>query len=268
MTEQKKTDFIVTQIKTFTHNNVTSLIVDGSVVCKTYFLFCYGFSEQKWKRCKNIASGKQPSHRKKQVYKAEKQLDVDKFMEHLIVVCEKMPHKNEVNMPCDYTWKLVHQAYKERSSLRHPAKYSTFLDRVARSWSHVKIAANNDLGLCDICNDNKELIFGLRNRQPLTMDQLEARKKHLADQGGERNAYYGRCILTGRMPNIYISMIMDGMQPKKLPLKVPSDKSILLLKRFKLNITGTISHGEISDKLSFYVSEKTRISGCWHTSLI
>lgn len=236
MKEQHK--FVLNYLTPFSSNrSIMDIKINNLSVCKKYFRIHYGISQWRYKQISREICQKIPLTRKQKLKKkARKTVDIKRFFDRITDISEISPNGNEIHVPSDLDESGLFALYLDQTNTLEPAKLSQFRNVHKKEFKNIKIAPPTGLGSCDTCNDEKAKKF------ITTSENLNDIKLHLQLQATERLLYKQRQDQAITCPANFISLIIDGAGPKVCPHKYPIDKSVALVKRFKLSIHAIIDH--------------------------
>jgi len=156
---------------------------------------------------------------------------------------EKLPHKEEIHLPSFLSWKDIHHDLSNYLMLNtsKTISFSYFCSLRKKYFSSVIIPEKTRLGKCDICLTLQQQ--KINSSDPTEYQRLSDQfMLHNQLQMKERLLYKQRTV-TGRMnPAQYLSIIIDSMQHKFIPMFTPLPKNYSTCEKLKLHLTGIINH--------------------------
>jgi len=156
---------------------------------------------------------------------------------------DKLPNSTQIHLPSFFSWKLLHNDVNAFLTL-HGSKnisFSYFVTLRKHYFPNVIIPSNSRLGKCDLC-----ITLQQKKMKASTLAEYQSfcsqYSKHNQDQMKERLLYKDRTVLSKLQPENYLSLIIDSMQHKFIPMVSPLPKNYATCEKLKLHITGVINH--------------------------
>jgi len=164
---------------------------------------------------------------------------------------EKLPHRNEIHLPSFLSWKAIFIDLTKYLSFNNfrSISFSYFCYLRRKYFKNVTIPEKSRLGKCDTCLTLQQRKFKCTN--PVEYQNLSDEfVLHNQLQMKERLLYKQRATLGKTQPSQYLSLIVDTMQTKFIPMVTPLPKNYSTCEKLRLHLTGIINHSH-SDRIMY-----------------